>query len=158
MKTHWANLTFREKQIVGFGGGFLAIVLIYFFIWMPLAHQVVELRLQIQKNQQLLTWMQSADQQIHFHEKHPSSAIKKGSGSLLSQVQAHLKVSPIANALTQLRQADHDSVQLGFNQVNFDLLIDWIIQIGEQQGWVVSRIHIKPSGTSGMVAADFILE
>ncbi len=158
MKEQWSHLSLREKQTVSIGAAAVIIGLLYLLIWAPLHHRVVSFRDQIQQNQKLLSWMQTTDEQIQAAEKigrKPAST--QSTASRLSIVQNSLKQSPIANSITQLVQADHDSVKLNFQQVDFDSLISWLTELWQQQGLIITQLTVKSSNTPGMVTAEFIL-
>jgi type II secretory pathway component PulM len=159
MKEWWLNLNLREKQTISIGIIIAIIGLIYALIWSPLHHGVISLRDQMQHNQKLLVWMQAADQQIQEIEKtgkKPTAMLS--TAAYLSTIQNSLKQSPIANNITQLAQADHDSIKLNFQQVDFDLFISWLTELWQQHGFIITQLVIKSSNTPGMVTAEFILK
>lgn len=159
MKEWWFNLNLREKQMVGLGVTVTIMALLYGLIWSPLHNSVSALRDQIQRNQQLLSWMQAADQQIQTAAKMtPTPTAPHNAASWLSIVQNNVKQSPLAKNLTQLVQADNDSVKLTFQQVDFDLLISWLTELWQQQGLVVTQLTITSGSTPGIVGAEFILK
>lgn len=158
MKEWWNNLALREKQMVSVGLVFLGAFLIYLILWLPLSNYVSSLRDQIHNSQELLTWMKGTDKQIQTLEKSTARKPSKSpAGSLLNIVQKQIKTSPIATALTQLHQAENDSVQLTFKNVNFDKLIAWIISFTQQQECSITQMTVTPNATVGMVSADFVL-
>jgi len=159
MKEWWFNLNLREKQTVSLGVAVTIMALLYGLIWSPLHTSVNALRDQIQHNQQLLSWMQTADQQIQAAAKMtPTPTVTHNAASWLSIVQDNVKQSPLAKNLTQLVQADNDSVKLTFQQVDFDLLISWLTELWQQQGLVVTQLTITSGSTPGIVGAEFILK
>lgn len=159
MKEWWINLSIREKQTVILGSTAVIILMIYNLIWSPLHNTVITMRKQIQSNQQLLTWMQSADNRIQAIEKNlQTKSSAHPSGSLLSVVQNQINQSPIATNLSQLRQAENDSVQSSFKQVNFDKLIAWLSGSWQEHGLIVTQVTITPGNTPGMVSAELTLK
>lgn len=158
MKEWWLNLSLREKQTVSIGAIALLILLIYAFIWSPLDGNVSAMRKQIQRNEELLAWMQATDKQIQALENHTQKSTSHSSGSLLSMVQNQINESPLATQLSQLRQSESDSVQLSFKQVDFDKLITWLTESLHSGGIVVSQITVTPSESPGIVSAELILK
>jgi len=159
MKEWWLNLNLREKQAVSLGATVMTLALLYGLIWSPLHNSVTALRDQIQHNQQLLSWMQTADQQIQAAEKMTQTpTATHNAASWLSIVQDNIKQSPLTKNLTQLVQADNDSVKLTFQQVDFDLLISWLTELWQQQGLVVTQLTITSGSIPGIVGAEFILK
>lgn len=158
IKEWWSNLADREKQTISIGSVIAAIFLFYALIWSPLANKVDDLRNQIRTNQKLLTWMQAADRRMQLVEKSAQQSATKTRGSLLGIVQNHVNKSPIAKEVSQLQQTDSESVQLRFQHVNFDVLIEWLTQIWQQQGLIVSQATITPNGAAGDVSAELVLK
>lgn len=157
MKQWWFNLNLREKQTVSIGGVSMIIAILYLLIWSPLQTSVTTFRDQIQHNKNLLDWMKTTDEKIQAAEKMGQKPLSKSTGSSLSIVQNDLKKSPIANNITQLVQADNDSVKLNFQRVDFDLLMSWLTELWQQQGFIVTQMTAKAGDAPGMVSAEFIL-
>lgn len=157
MKAWWFNLNLREKQTVSMGGAAVIIGVLYLLIWSPLHNSVAGFRDQIQHNKNLLSWMQTADEQIQAAEKMGQKPAMHSTASRLSTVENELKKSPIANNITQLVQAENDSVKLNFQKVDFDLLMAWLTELWQQQGLIVTQLTTKSAGAPGIVEAEFIL-
>jgi general secretion pathway protein M len=159
MKEWWINLALREKQTVTLGALIVAVASLYGLIWSPLQSGVASLREQVQKDQQLLVWMQSADQQLQAAAKSPIKPVTTDTAaSSLGTVQNALKHSSFAESVTQLVQADNDSVKLTLQQVDFDALITWLTQLWQQHGFVVSQTTIASSNSPGIVTAELTLK
>ena len=159
MKDWWINLSLRDKQMLTLGGVVVVIFLLYLLIWSPISNTVSTLRTTLQHNQATLVWMQKADKQIQSIEKNPSaSRSTQTTASLLSIVQNEINQNPLAKNLTQLRQAETDSVQLSFLHVDFDQLIAWLTQLWQQQNITVIQATVKKGDSQGVVAAEVMLK
>src|SRR6185437_6691941 len=98
MKEWWNNLSLRDKRLASLGMTLFALTLLYTLIWLPLINKNDELRMQIQHNQALLSWMKAANKQIQILKKKPQThQIPISSASLLSIVQNSIKQSPLNN-------------------------------------------------------------
>lgn len=157
MKEWWINLSLREKQTVCLGSIAVFILLIYSLCWSPLNNKVTTMRSQIQRNAQLLAWIQAADKQIKLAEKTLQKPADS-STSLLSTAQQLINDSALSSQLTQLRQMDTDSVQLSFKEVDFDKLITWLTQANKTDRLVVSQLAVAPGHSPGIVSAELILK
>jgi general secretion pathway protein M len=155
MKDWWNNLVLREKQMVFLGALFIIAALLYLLLWLPLQTKVAELRQDVQINRALLSWMKESDKRIQ--ESSPNKDIRKESGSLLTIVQKQIKVSTVAKSVSQLRQADNESVLLTFKNVEFDKLITWLITFTQDYQLTITQMSVTPTGTRGVVAADVVL-
>jgi type II secretory pathway component PulM len=152
MKAWWNNLAFREKQTIAIGAVLVGIFLIYALIFAPLNNAVLTLRQQIEKKQQLLAWMKSADEKIQLLEKSQQKTERHTtSASLLSAVQMAVTKNEIAKNVLQLQEVENNSIQLKLQQVNFDAVIQWLIVLCQQQQLMISQMNIKPATTPGIV-------
>lgn len=156
MKEWWNNLALREKQMLTLGALALFITLFYLFIWSPIDETTAALRKQIRSNQELLTWMENADQKLQALAKAPAQTVP-AEGSLLSIVQKQINQTPFVSALTQLHQGENDSVQLTFQKVNFDKLIAWLTQLVQENGLVISQLTVIPTDKPGITGVDLVI-
>jgi len=145
MKEWWLNLSLREKQTLVLGALCFALLSLYLLIWSPLAKKVENLRQQVQHNQQLLAWMQTADKHIQTLEKtRPTPREVNHERSLLSQIQDEIEQNNFAKNITQLRQTENDSVTFNLQQISFDQLITWLSQLWQQDDIIVTQITLAP--------------
>lgn len=159
MNEWWINLSIREKQIVSAGALGVTIFLLYLIVWLPLNNRVANLREQIVRDQKSLLWMHDADQRIQDVEKNLQNKKSTDTGtSLLTLVQKQINKSTFVSSLNQLRQAENDSVELSFNNVDFDRLIQWLTELWQQQGIVITQMSVTASGTAGVVNTEFVLK
>lgn len=158
MREWWLNLSLRDKQLFILSCTAIAIFLIYFFIWSPLLDSIATLRTQLQRNQATLAWMKTADKEIQLVEKNPAATASQSSASLLSIVQNEINQSTFAKNVSQLHQAENDAVQLSFQQIDFDQLITWLMQLWQQHHIAVTQATIKKSEAAGSVTADISLK
>ena len=152
MKEWWINLALREKQSLVLGSLVLLIVLLYEILWMPFSHINDSLREQISQDQTLVSWMEKTDQQIQSLKQltQKNTSITTSAG-LLSLLQNEIHHSPFANNLAQFSQAENNSVQIRFQKINFDSLMQWLIQLWHKHGVSVLRITVTPNGALGIV-------
>jgi type II secretory pathway component PulM len=159
MKEWWNNLSLREKQTLSLGGFFVVLFLIYALLWSPLNSKVNSLREQIVKDQKLLAWMQETNQHILTLEKSFKTGKQDSSGvSLLSIMQKQINKTQFVSSLGQLRQADNDSVQLNFTNVDFDKLVTWLTELSQEEGVVIAQMSVAAGATPGVVSVDLVLK
>lgn len=159
MKDQWNNLALREKQMVSAGALVISALIIYVLLWVPLNGKINDMRNQIRHNQDLLAWMIDADKRIQAAEKTtaPNPAIHN-TGSLSSIVQKQINGTPLVSSLNQLHQVENDSVQLSFQKVDFDQLMQWLTQMTEQTGLLITQMSVTPSATPGIVAVELVIK
>jgi general secretion pathway protein M len=158
MKNWWLNLSLREKQTFSAGTVLVSIFLIYEIIFSPLLNEVNFLRQKIHTDQTLLAFMQASDDRIRALQKNPLGITRKNAGSLFSIVQDDINTNPIAKAISQLQQAENDSVQLRLQKVNFDEFIKWLTRVCQEHQLIISQLSITPGTDTGEVDADLKLQ
>lgn len=154
MKNWWLNLSFREKQTVSIGAALLLIFLCYELIFATLGNQVDALRQKVHSNQTLLSWMQDSDARIRSMEKNQKQEPLNNSMSLLSVVQNGVNNSSIAQNVTQLQQAESDSVQMKLQKVSFDVFIQWLTALCQQQQLLITQMTATPNTDPGVVDVE----
>lgn len=158
MKNWWLNLSLREKQTLSVGMALVSIFLIYEIIFSPLLNAVTSLRQKIHTDQTLLAFMQASDDRIRTLQKNPLSPAHKNAGSLFSIVQDDISTNAIAKNISQLQQAENDSVQLRLQKVNFDEFIKWVTRACQEHQLIISQLSIIPGSDTGEVDVDLKLQ
>ncbi len=157
MKEWWQNLALREKQILALGSAVVLLFVLYEIIWSPFTDKISNMRTRVHDNQKLLTWMQNADKTMQTLTKSSNTKSQQLTGSLLGTMQTEINKSPLARHVTQLRQAENDSVQMNLQKVDFDKLIGFITDLSNRYGLIVSQITVTPTATPGEVMADIVI-
>jgi type II secretory pathway component PulM len=158
MKDWWLNLSLREKQAIAIGVFLLGLFLIYEIIFASLFSTTSSLRAKIHKNQTLLLWMKDGDKRIQELQNTRVPAQTNDTSSLLSSVQNNLKQTPLQKNVLQLQQADNDSIEMHLQQINFDNMLTWLIQLCRAQQLTITDMFIKPAGADGIVDATLKLK
>jgi len=157
MKDWWLNLALREKKMLAAGAVVVILFLLYKILWSPLVTANNNLRTRVLHNQETLTWIQQADQRIQSLLKTSQKNVSPA-GSLLGVMQTALHQSAFAAEISQLRQADNDSVAFSFKKIDFDHLIVFLTTLWQKQGLLVSQITVIPGNGPGEVVADVVVK
>jgi general secretion pathway protein M len=157
MKDWWQNLALREKQVLSAGTLAVIFFFLYLMVWSPLTEKVNLLRRNMQSNAELLAWMESVDRQISTLS---SNAKNKpiSTASILSILQKELGSSPLAAHVTQLHQAENDSVQFNLQTADFDRFIEILTELSRKYGLILSHFSAVPLGTPGEVNASVTIK
>jgi type II secretory pathway component PulM len=153
MKEWWVNLALREKQIIALGTVLVLIFIVYEFVFAALSDANQNLRAGIQKNQSMLAWMNATDKRIQAAANNHQAHVAVTSASLLSALQDDLNQNPISKNVTELQQADNDSVEVHFKQVGFDNMMRWLLEAGQKLQLTVTSLSITPTDSIGQVDA-----
>ena len=165
LKEYWvkfkewhAQLEQRERRMVNVGGAALGFAIFYFGIWSPFLGRVNHLRTTISSEQKTLAWMKDADQKIKQLASESSSARQSATPvTMLSLLQDKVNEAGMKDALTQLKQAANDSIQLQFKNVSFDQLIKLLISVMKSNHVTITQFNATAESTPGIVNADVML-
>lgn len=156
MKNQWSLYSTREKQYIVIGTLVVFIFLLINFMYLPLQHKAENLRKELTQNQKLLLWMQNADNELN--KSTPRNITRTESGSLLSNAQILLNQSPLINNLGNLQQVDDHAIEISFKEAEFKVLMNWLVEIHNNQGWYVSKISLRASKNPGIVNAELTIQ
>lgn len=157
-KEWWAGLSLREKQAVAGGGVFLAIFIVYQWIWSPLVSQAAMMRKRIVTQQKSLLWMQAADKELQKAQGQSQTRNKSASPVvLLSVIQKQINHAGLESSLSQLKQASNESIEVHFQKVEFDKLVAMLTFLIKAQSISIAQMSVMAEGTPGIVNADVVL-
>lgn len=159
MKSWWSGLALREKQSLLLGGMVLSVFILYACLLSPLWTSVSDLREQISSDQETLGWMQAANKEIQ-------AAARKNAGHtqvltpvvLLSVLQKQINHAGLDQYLTQLKQANNESIEVQFKKVSFDKLASLLITLLREQPVSLERFSIVAENESGVVNAEIMIK
>lgn len=159
LKEWWAALAQRERQAVTIGSLFLLMFIIYQWIWTPYLQYVDDLRVKIGKDQKTLAWMQAADKEIKKLENQSNAKPQSVTTvALLSDMQKQIQQAGLETALTQLKQASNNTVEVHFQKVEFDKLIKMLANVVRAERVSISQLSAKIDNSPGIVNADILLK
>ena len=157
IKEKWINLSLHEKRIVT-SSIFIAVILFFYaLVASPLADKLKNLHKQIAQSNQLLAWMQMADDRIKSLQQNLQSSSATSAKSILSTIQTEIKQASLEKNLVTLRQADDQAVQVNLQNVSFDQLITWLIQLSRKYSYQVSQMTVTSTTIQGMVNIEMVV-
>ena len=143
MKDWWDSLQVRERYIVSVGLGILALVILYFMLWMPIQNSIDEKRTRVENKQETVAWMTQKKQEVeHLKRINPNlfnKAIDKR--SLLAIVDTGAKQMGVREAIKRIEPKGDDKVQIWLEDIVFNRLI---VLLGELD----RRNHIQIADVS----------
>lgn len=157
-KSWWSTLAPREKQMVSVGSVVVTAAIFYFGIWSPYLERVASLRQRVQSSQKTLLWMRAADVEMKKMEGETEQQKQVTSPVVvLSDVQKQVTQSGLDGAMTQLKQASNDTVEMHFKQVPFDKLMKMLTSLVKSEGVLITQMSAIASETPGIVEANITL-
>lgn len=159
VKNRYQQFSLREQRMVLVGIGALSLYLLYALIAMPILNHLTVMRKQVTEAQTLLAWMQGADhliaelKQTEHTRTRPESLV-----ALLSTLKQNVKTAGLDKSLAQLRQAGGDSIELRFENVNFDQAIRFIISLIQEIEVHIAQFSVTSLGKPGMTNIDIVMK
>ncbi len=146
MKTWWQQLNGREQKLVATMAGVIFIFLFYLLVWQPLNQSMSKTQQKLQRQQQLLSWVQESTRQYQQAKRGNTST--RGNASLSSIVSRMAKQNQLT--ITRL-QPQGDDLQIWIDQVAFVKLLAWLELIANQEGLYVKAIDLSNTEQAGVV-------
>lgn len=165
MKEYWvkfkewhAQLELRERRMVNIGGAALAFAIFYFGIWSPFLHRVDNMRNTISSEQKTLAFMKEADVKIKQLAGESSGARQTNTPvTMLALLQEQVNAAGMKDALTQMKQAGNEGIQMQFKNVSFDHLMKLLITVMKTSNVTVTQFNAVAEGAPGFVNASLML-
>lgn len=157
MKDWFDNLQPRERMIVLAGGAITLVILLWALIWNPITTRTVELRDAVASDQELLDWMQDADNRIKSAQQQPGNKPRKTNVTLINAVESTSKRSGLRAAITNIKPDGDSKINLDIKEANFNDMIRWQGQLLTDFGIRAEQFTAKPGEKAGMVDARLTL-
>jgi len=151
----WQQRSQQEHFILGVGGLFVLVIIVYFGIASPLQTQVQTVQKEWQSNRQLLSWMQPRVQALQGQQSVTQASQAISASALLVTVDQSVKQTAFANTVTELSQSSNNGVQIRFKAVPVDALLQWLAMLHTKYQVDVLQFSAQPNATLGM--ADVVL-
>lgn len=157
-KTWHGQLESRERRMVNIGGSALITAIFYFGIWSPFLGRIDELRSRMGSEQKTLAWMQEADQKIARLSGGGASARETMTPvAMLALLQKRIQQAGMKDALSDMKQAANDSIQLQFKSVSFDKMMKLLIAVIKENHVTITQFSAIADTAPGTVNADIVL-
>ncbi len=159
IKEWWSGLASREKHAISIGGVLTATFIVYQWMLAPFYLYVADMRERIQSQEKLLVWMQAADADLaKAQQTSQGQGTKTTPIDLLSAMQKKITTAGLAQSLTQLKQANNDSIEIQFQKVSFDKMISLIIDTLKEQKVTITQMTVSTVTNTGSVNVTVVLK
>lgn len=157
-KNRWSHFSLRDKKAIILLGSVFFVYIFFALIWVPILHHVADMRKQVSANQQLLAWMEAADKTIVELKKTEHTRAKPDSlVAFLSIIKKGVEAAGLTKSMSQLRQAGNDTIELHFQNVNFDQAIRFYSDILQTYDVHLSHFSVSALSTPGTTNIDLVL-
>ncbi len=157
MKEWFDDLAPRERMLVTLAGVLTAVVALYLGVWLPLDRASSRLENRVESQRELVTELR----QLRGRVSAPSAggpASTPGGQSLVVVVDSTVRQRGLGTTLKRSRPLDGDSIQVGFENVAFDALVEWLGQLASQHGIEIGAASFSNRAEPGRVDATLTLE
>ena len=146
MLEKWQQLNEREQKLVLAMSVVIGIFLFYSLVWQPLNNNIAKTSDKIERQQQLLSWVES--ETTRYQQARQSGQLTNKGGSLSSVVNRSANQQGIVIDRMQPQGSD---LQVWIEQVPFDQLMAWLDQLMNNNGVKVKAIDVTNTDTAGVV-------
>jgi general secretion pathway protein M len=146
MKVWWQQLNSREQLLVAVMGFVSIIFVFYSVVWQPLNTSLVEAKGKLERQQQLLTWVQ--DNTTLYQQAKRSSGQSKLRGSISSVANRSAKNYKLT--ITRMQPQGED-LQVWIDSTPFTQLLFWLEHLANNEGLQVKAIDLSQGDRAGEV-------
>lgn len=157
MKSFWANLGPRDRRILTIGGIFLAVLLPWWLVWLPLTERVERMERSVSAQNADLAWMQAAAERVRGAHAGATPA-DRGDQSALSVIDRTAREGPLTGTVRRVQPEGTDTVRVWMEDAPFDDLILWLSILETRYGLRVTSLVVDRQPAEGRVNARLSLE
>lgn len=155
----WKGLQVRERRALTGGGVVLVIVLVWAFVWHPLAQARSDMATYVKRQRADVVWMrQAAARARELRLQGPASEQNRQGKSLLALADVSARGAGLADALKRVEPTGSNSVRVTFEIANFDALANWLEALARDYGVRVSDLSVDKVRGIGLVNARVTLQ
>lgn len=148
MKQYWQSMNDREKTMVLAAGLCIILYLFYLLVFSPLLNAVHNKSAQLIEKRDTLHWL---EQVRPLAQKGGKSKQSLSNSQLLTLIGKQLKEDKVLNLPYQLQQASNGDIQLSFESVPLNPLLNWLGQLDGQYHLSVKQFNAEKTEVSGIV-------
>lgn len=153
----WQHLSKRERYLIIATGWLFLIVALYQFIWLPLTEAITRYKQDIMTDQEVLSYMQVAAPRILAAKGQTKPSATLNAEMFLPTVENTLKENGMSSVVSELSLTNDNQVSVVFKEVEFDSLMQWLVDLRKQYGIKVQTFTATPAELPGFVQASLQL-
>lgn len=151
----WSRMEVRDRLALGGLALFFAALALYFGVWKAGYDFLETARARHEQSRALLAYMQSTRQQAQAVAANVAQTTASSDDPVLSVVTRTTRAASLAPS--RMQPEGDDAVNVWFEDVTFDTLIDWVEQLHRQQGLRVRQIAVDLQDQPGLVSARVVV-
>ena len=154
MRAWWLRQTARDRGVMLVGTAVVAVLLLWAFVWYPLAASRDVLAASAAQAEADLAWMRSVAPELS--QRRASGAmtgLDRAGRSLLALTDGTAREAGLGGALVRIEPAGVGRVNLWFERVPFDALATWLESLSRRDGVAVDELQVERAVDTGTVDA-----
>ena len=158
MRRHWDNLQYRERLTLLFGVAAVVMLMFYAFVLAPFSKESTRLEKSVAEQQLLLSWMDSAAQEVDaLRRSRPAKHGREGE-SLMALVDRTGRSAGLDKQIKRIQPEGSSKVRLWLEAASFDKMVLWFKQLETRSGIYIESIVVDSTDAAGVVDARLTLE
>jgi len=159
MKEKWQQLSSRERRLVGIMAAVLLVSLFYFGLWQPLQEGIERQRLRVKAQEATLQQMLIQAAEVKRLQAGTRGAARvRNRSSLLVVIERSAQHKRLKQHLHKVQPEGTHGVRVWIDNAPFDTLVEWLAQLGSQNGGHVSEISVERQSDPGRVNGRILLQ
>lgn len=153
MKQWFNTLEQREQRLVIALGAVFVITIVYFMLLKPLQERMVKAERDVQRNQQLLSWVETNAAKI-MQLRAQGGVTASGNGSIEQRVnQSARRFNLTVNRL----QPQNSKMQVMIDKAPFNTILQWVQALQLEQGLAVEIADFREDSQTGFVKTRIVV-
>lgn len=153
MKQWFISLEQREQQLVLLMAAFMAIAIVYFAIYQPLDERLTKAQKGVQRETQLLQWVEKNATEISKLKGRGHS--KQAHGGSIDQI-VNSSSRPYKFVFSRL-QPQNKKLQVTLDKAKFTSILQWIQLLQQDYGLTVTVANFTAQSEPGLVKVKLVL-
>ena len=155
----WSGMSVRDRRVLLVGGAIVAAILVWSYLWHPLATQRALLVEQLDNARRDQAYFQVAQAEVErLRNAGARSRADRQGKSLLALADVTARGATLEGFLKRLEPIGPRSVRASFEFVPFDSLIAWMENLARDYGVQVTDFSADQVDATGLVNARVTLE
>jgi len=151
----WRGLQPRERVLVAAGGSFLAVILLYTLLWLPVQRDIDRLRIGVPKERDQLILMRVQASQVT--RLRATGSTPESPGNLMTHLEQSAVARGLRQNITRMEPEDTNAARVSIDGVRFDNLIGWLADLQRQRGLRIQEATIESQPEPGVVNARLLM-
>ncbi|TGG95641.1 type II secretion system protein M [Natronospirillum operosum] len=147
LRARWQAYSTREKIVWAGLAAALLVVLLWLYVWQPLADRRAQAQAELAQAEQALAYLQRAAPQLRVQNLAGDDGASpvQSMTNLISRTAAQQSVD-----LTRFEQSGNDGLRLWLDNQPFDRVLLWLADL-ESQGLTVDQLTLSQGNSTGQV-------